>query len=58
MSLVTRNAGFFGSIGGVYAGVDCFAEDIRGRKDVWNGIYGGLAAGQILSFKSECDENE
>ena len=53
LGCVTRNAGFFGLVGGVYTGVDCLAEDFRGKKDMWNGVYGGLAAGQVITFKSE-----
>merc|ERR1712072_510607 len=49
---VARNSALFGLIGGVYMGGDCLAESVRQKKDVWNGIYGGLAAGQVLAFKS------
>ena len=53
MGIVARNAGLFGLIGGFYAGGECLAENFRGKKDVWNGIYGGLLAGQVIAFKSK-----
>ena len=53
MGCVGRNAALFGLIGGVYGGIESVAESSRGKQDVWNGVYGGLAAGQIISFKSQ-----
>merc|ERR1711934_27025 len=49
---VARNSALFGLIGGVYMGGDCMAESVRQKKDVWNGVWGGFAAGQVLAFKT------
>ncbi|CAK0786578.1 hypothetical protein CVIRNUC_009792 [Coccomyxa viridis] len=44
-------AATFAMVGGTFAIVDCLAETVRGRKDAWNGIYGGLAAGGALGVR-------
>ncbi|KAK9815230.1 hypothetical protein WJX72_000376 [[Myrmecia] bisecta] len=41
----------FTFIGVAYTGVDCVVEHIRGKKDVWNGVLGGAAAGAVLGLR-------
>merc|ERR1712072_1154180 len=49
---VARNSVFFGLIGATFSGGDCLAQSVRKKDDLWNGVWGGLAAGQVLSFKT------
>lgn len=42
----------FGAIGGTFAFVDAMSESIRGKKDFWNGVCGGFAAGSILGIRA------
>mmetsp|Transcript_3639 Transcript_3639/g.22811 ORF Transcript_3639/g.22811 Transcript_3639/m.22811 type:complete len:118 (+) Transcript_3639:255-608(+) len=46
------HAALFAAVGGTYAGVECIAEEVRGTKDSWNGILGGIAAGGIIGIKA------
>lgn len=41
----------FAAIGLAFSGIDCAAETFRGKKDLWNGIYGGAAAGAMLGLR-------
>eukprot|EP00897_Mesotaenium_endlicherianum_P003973 jgi/Mesen1/3603/ME000020S03135 len=41
----------FAAIGGVFSFTDAMAEELRGKKDIWNGVYGGAAAGSILGLR-------
>ncbi|KAL0044966.1 hypothetical protein WJX82_003459 [Trebouxia sp. C0006] len=41
----------FAAIGLAYSGIDCVAETFRGKKDVWNGVFGGAAAGAMLGLR-------
>ena len=41
----------FAAVGGLYSGVACVSEGVRGKADFWNGVYGGLAAGQVIGIK-------
>ena len=43
--------GTFAAIGGIYAGVACASEGVRGKADFWNGVVGGLAAGQVIGVR-------
>jgi len=36
---------FLGSVGLLYSSTECFMEKTREKKDIYNGFYGGLAAG-------------
>merc|ERR1712072_233459 len=51
-SCVSKNSILFAGIGGTFAATECMAESMRGKRDVWNGVIGGLAAGQIITFKT------
>lgn len=31
--------------------MQCAAEGVRGKADFWNGVYGGLAAGQVIGMR-------
>mmetsp|Transcript_20230 Transcript_20230/g.65858 ORF Transcript_20230/g.65858 Transcript_20230/m.65858 type:complete len:160 (+) Transcript_20230:61-540(+) len=42
----------FGFIGGAFAAGDAIAQDVRGKKDVWNGVIGGLAAGSVIGISA------
>lgn len=42
----------FGAIGGTFALVDAVSEEVRGKKDFWNGVCGGFAAGSLLGFRA------
>merc|ERR1711937_743760 len=49
---VARNSILFGLVGGTFATGDCMAASVRGKDDVWNGVYGGLAAGGVFAMKT------
>ena len=46
--MMASAGGTFAAIGGIYAGVACASEGVRGKADFWNGVVGGLAAGQVI----------
>lgn len=55
---LAKTAGVMGSTGGVlaaigaaYSGVTCASAGIRGEDDIWNGVVGALAAGQIFGVR-------
>mmetsp|Transcript_21343 Transcript_21343/g.34504 ORF Transcript_21343/g.34504 Transcript_21343/m.34504 type:complete len:124 (-) Transcript_21343:4-375(-) len=52
LGIMTRVGTKFAMIGGVFVGVSCVAEDVRGKADFWNGVYGGLAAGQMFGMQA------
>ncbi|KAH7439984.1 hypothetical protein KP509_04G086000 [Ceratopteris richardii] len=39
----------YGAVAGVFALTDASVEKIRGKKDLWNGVAGGLVAGSVLA---------
>ncbi|EIE23039.1 mitochondrial import inner membrane translocase, subunit Tim17/22 [Coccomyxa subellipsoidea C-169] len=41
----------FALVGGTFAVVDCLVEDFRGKKDAWNGVIAGLAAGAAIGMR-------
>lgn len=41
----------FAAVGLAYTGIDCVAETFRGKKDMWNGVLGGAAAGAMLGLR-------
>lgn len=43
---------YFAAVGGAYALADAAAQDIRGKKDIWNGVLGGLAAGAVIGVRA------
>lgn len=42
----------YGAVAGVFALTDASVETLRGKKDMWNGVIGGLAAGTVLGFRA------
>lgn len=44
---------YFASIGGVFAFTDAVSQEIRGKKDFWNGVYGGFAAGAVIGLRGK-----
>ncbi|CAM6127591.1 unnamed protein product [Calypogeia fissa] len=42
----------YGAIGGTFGLVDAVSEKLRGKKDFFNGVFGGFAAGAIIGFRS------
>ena len=50
-SMMFSAGAMFAAVGGLYSGVSCVSEGIRGKADFWNGVYGGLAAGQVVGIK-------
>lgn len=42
----------YAAVAGVFAITDASVENIRGKKDFWNGVAGGLAAGTVLGFRA------
>eukprot|EP00244_Chara_vulgaris_P010373 TRINITY_DN474_c0_g1_i1.p1 TRINITY_DN474_c0_g1~~TRINITY_DN474_c0_g1_i1.p1 ORF type:complete len:157 (-),score=36.54 TRINITY_DN474_c0_g1_i1:583-1053(-) len=42
----------FAAIGGVFAATDCLAERLRGKKDLLNGVIGGMAAGAVIGLRA------
>ncbi|KAH7300678.1 hypothetical protein KP509_24G074200 [Ceratopteris richardii] len=42
----------YGAVAGVFAFTDASVEQLRGKKDLWNGVIGGLAAGTVLGIRS------
>jgi hypothetical protein len=53
LRIVSQHATFFGLIGGSYALVSSGAEFARGRRDVWNGVLGGFAAGAVVAMRGK-----
>ena len=49
--MMASAGGTFAAIGGIYAGVACASEGVRGKADFWNGVVGGLAAGQVIGVR-------
>ncbi|KAF2673811.1 Tim17-domain-containing protein [Microthyrium microscopicum] len=41
----------FAYLGGVFSGVECCIESLRGKNDIWNGVMGGGLTGGILARK-------
>jgi import inner membrane translocase subunit TIM22 len=41
----------YGAVAGVFAVTDASVEALRGKKDLWNGFIGGLAAGSVLGLR-------
>lgn len=37
-----------GFVGVGFSATECFGEHLRGKKDVWNGVMGSLAAGGVM----------
>merc|ERR1712216_189945 len=50
--VISRNALFFGAVGGTFAAGDHIARSFRDKSDAWNGFYGGLAAGAVVAVKA------
>eukprot|EP00271_Cylindrocystis_brebissonii_P019383 TRINITY_DN586_c2_g1_i1.p1 TRINITY_DN586_c2_g1~~TRINITY_DN586_c2_g1_i1.p1 ORF type:complete len:161 (+),score=15.28 TRINITY_DN586_c2_g1_i1:173-655(+) len=42
---------YFATVGGVFALTDALAEQGRGKKDIWNGVLGGIAAGGVVGLR-------
>lgn len=42
----------YGAVAGVFALTDASVEKLRGKKDIWNGVMGGLAAGTVLGLRA------
>mmetsp|Transcript_24248 Transcript_24248/g.29404 ORF Transcript_24248/g.29404 Transcript_24248/m.29404 type:complete len:181 (+) Transcript_24248:163-705(+) len=45
-------AGTFAFVGGAFAATECFMESARGKKDFWNSVAGGFAAGAVTGAKA------
>eukprot|EP00250_Pteridium_aquilinum_P011681 c20237_g1_i3 orf=213-683(+) len=43
----------YGAVAGVFALTDASVETLRGKKDMWNGVIGGLAAGTVLGLRAK-----
>lgn len=43
----------YSAIAGVFAFTDAVSESVRGKKDLWNGVLGGLAAGSVVGLKAQ-----
>eukprot|EP00898_Chlorokybus_atmophyticus_P008816 jgi/Chlat1/8936/Chrsp94S08243 len=41
----------FAAVGAAYTATDCALEELRGKKDLWNGAAGGVAAGALMGFR-------
>lgn len=49
---VMNNYGlYFAAVGGTFALADAVAQEARGKKDLWNGVVGGLTAGAIVGLR-------
>lgn len=42
----------YGVLGGVYTGVEAIAENVRGKKDMWNRIIGAGTAGSLVGLRN------
>ncbi|KAI5071327.1 hypothetical protein GOP47_0013578 [Adiantum capillus-veneris] len=42
----------YAAVAGVFAFTDASAEKIRGKKDMWNSVIGGLAAGSVMGIRA------
>eukprot|EP00890_Picochlorum_soloecismus_P005168 jgi/Picsp_1/5652/NSC_03011-R1_tim17 domain-containing protein len=51
-SVMAQHGSTLGVVGLAFAGVDCAAESIRGKKDWLNGVLGSVAGGAILGMRS------
>jgi len=49
-----RNIGqqtlLIGGVGGTFALGDCVAGSIRDKEDLWNGVWGSIAAGSVITI--------
>ena len=45
---VFRPALWFAIVGSTFSAVDCFAETARNKRDSWNAVFGGMAAGLVM----------
>eukprot|EP00565_Helicotheca_tamesis_P004285 CAMPEP_0185740848 /NCGR_PEP_ID=MMETSP1171-20130828/38642_1 /TAXON_ID=374046 /ORGANISM="Helicotheca tamensis, Strain CCMP826" /LENGTH=188 /DNA_ID=CAMNT_0028412777 /DNA_START=84 /DNA_END=650 /DNA_ORIENTATION=+ len=45
---ITRPALLFSAAAAAFAGTECLAESVRGKKDSWNAMIGGFAAGAVI----------
>lgn len=43
---------YFAAVGGVFALTDAVSQDVRGKKDLWNGVFGGIAAGAVVGLRA------
>lgn len=39
----------FAYLGGMFSGIECCIEGLRGKNDAWNGVAGGFLTGGILA---------
>jgi len=44
--------GLFASVGGAFSLTDALACEVRGKRDIWNGVFGGLAAGGVVGLRA------
>ena len=44
---------YFAAVGGIFAATDAIAQEIRGKRDIWNGVMGGFAAGAVVGVRGE-----
>eukprot|EP00656_Telonema_subtile_P024614 TRINITY_DN267_c0_g1_i1.p1 TRINITY_DN267_c0_g1~~TRINITY_DN267_c0_g1_i1.p1 ORF type:complete len:162 (+),score=31.78 TRINITY_DN267_c0_g1_i1:211-696(+) len=51
-NVVKNNSLLFAAIGATYAAGEHIAWHFRGKQDIWNGVYGGLAAGAVIGVKT------
>ena len=51
MGVVARNAAGFGMVGLAFASVECAAASFREKREAWNGVLGGTAAGAVLGIR-------
>merc|ERR1712216_471508 len=51
-NVIKNNALLFAAVGGTFTAGAHFAECVRGKDDVFNGMIGGLAAGCIIGAKT------
>lgn len=51
--VMSSYAVYFAAVGGTFALVDGIAGEVRGKKDIWNGVIGGAAAGCVVGIRGK-----
>eukprot|EP00475_Leptophrys_vorax_P041754 TRINITY_DN78803_c0_g1_i1.p1 TRINITY_DN78803_c0_g1~~TRINITY_DN78803_c0_g1_i1.p1 ORF type:complete len:157 (-),score=14.90 TRINITY_DN78803_c0_g1_i1:359-829(-) len=47
-----RYGAYFAAVGSAFAAADAISQEARGKKDLWNGVVGGLAAGAVVGLQA------
>ena len=51
--MMGRYGTYFALIGGAFSLTDALSQEFRGKKDLWNGVAGGVAAGAVVGLQGK-----